>query len=102
VPLKVGEDAAGRALVPLHVRPRARRARIGGLQGGSLKLLVKSPPHGGRANAEVVVLLAELLGIAKGRVVLVRGFKSRDKLAAVEGLTPEEVVSRLAGRVEDD
>ena len=101
VPLKVGEDAAGRALVPLHVHPRSRRAGPAGLHGGSLKLHLKSPPLDGRANAEAVQLLAELLGIPRNRVELVRGLASRDKLAAVSGLTAEEVGALLAAHLEE-
>jgi len=100
-PLKIGEDAAGRALVPLHVHPRSRRAGPTGLHGGSLKLHLKNPPTGGRANAEAVQLLAELLGIPRNRVELVRGFRSRDKLVAVAGLSAEEVGKILAARLDE-
>ncbi len=101
MPLEIGEDASGRALVPLHVQPRARRPGPAGLHGGVLKLRLKSPPEGGRANAEAVGLLAELLGIPRNRVELVRGFTSRDKLAAVSGLTAEEVERLLTAHLEE-
>lgn len=101
MPLEIGEDASGRALVPLHVQPRARRPGPAGLHGGALKLRLKSPPADGRANAEAVGLLAELLGIPRSRVELVRGFTSRDKLAAVSGLTAEEVERLLTAHLEE-
>lgn len=101
MPLRIGEDSTGRALIPLHVRPRARRAGVAGLHGGSLKLLLKNPPRDGRANAEVVELLARLLGIPRNRVELVRGFRSREKLAAVTGLTVEEAGARLDKHLQD-
>ena len=101
MPLEVGEDASGRALVPLHVQPRARRAGPAGLHGGALKLRLKSPPVDGRANAEAVGLLAELLGVPRNRVELVRGFTGRDKLAAVSGLTAGEVERLLAAQLEE-
>jgi len=55
----------------------------------------------GRANAEAVELLAGLLGIPRNRVELVRGFTSRDKLAAVAGLTAGEVERLLAAHLEE-
>jgi uncharacterized protein YggU (UPF0235/DUF167 family) len=36
-------------------------------------------PEGGRANAEVQKLLAKSLGVAKTRLVLIRGGTGRDK-----------------------
>jgi uncharacterized protein (TIGR00251 family) len=100
VPLDVGEDASGRALVPLHVQPRSRRPGPAGLHGGALKLRLKSPPTDGRANAEAVELLAGLLGVPRNRVELVRGFTGRDKLAAVAGLSAEAVVRLLTEHLE--
>jgi uncharacterized protein (TIGR00251 family) len=97
VPLDVGEDASGRALVPLHVQPRARRPGPAGLHGGALKLRLKSPPEDGRANAEAV----GLLGIPRNRVELVRGFTGRDKIAAVTGLTAGEVERLLAAHLKE-
>jgi uncharacterized protein (TIGR00251 family) len=100
-PLEIGEDAAGRALVPLHVHPRSRRPGPAGLHGRALKLHLKSPPLDGRANAEAVGLLAEILGIPRNRIELVRGLTSRDKLAAVSGLSAEEVGKILAARLDE-
>jgi uncharacterized protein YggU (UPF0235/DUF167 family) len=47
---------------------------------------VTEPPVDGRANAALVKLIAKRAGVAKGRVSLVRGERSRDKLLRVEGL----------------
>lgn len=101
MPLEIRNDGSGRVLVPLHLHPGARRAGPAGLHGGALKILVKSPPRGGRANAELLELLAGLLGVAKGSVELVRGHKSRDKLAAVSGLSVERVAALLAPHVKE-
>jgi uncharacterized protein YggU (UPF0235/DUF167 family) len=40
---------------------------------------VHEPPEEGRATAAVAEALAHALGVAKGRLVLVRGAASRDK-----------------------
>jgi uncharacterized protein (TIGR00251 family) len=62
-----------------------------GYREGVLQLRVTAPPDKGRANAAVVSVLAQALGVAKSRVRIVRGQTSRDKLVTVESLSPEEV-----------
>lgn len=47
---------------------------------------VTAPPIDGRANAALVKLIAKRAGVPKGRVSIVRGERSRDKLVRVEGI----------------
>lgn len=63
----------------VRVTPRASRARIENTPDG-LRIYVTVPPEDGKANAAVRKLLARHLGVAPGRLDLVRGAKSRDKL----------------------
>lgn len=62
-----------------------------GYREGVLQLRVTAPPDKGRANAAVVSMLAQALGVAKSRVRIVRGQTSRNKVVTVEYLSPEEV-----------
>ena len=62
-----------------------------GYREGVLQLRVTAPPDKGRANAAVVSMLAQALGVAKSRVRIVRGQTSRNKVVTVESLSPEEV-----------
>jgi uncharacterized protein YggU (UPF0235/DUF167 family) len=52
---------------------------------------VTEPPLEGRANAALVKLIARRAGVAKGRVSIVRGARSRDKLVRVEGIGEAEL-----------
>jgi uncharacterized protein YggU (UPF0235/DUF167 family) len=52
---------------------------------------VTAPPLEGRANAALVRLIARRAGVAKGRISLVRGGRSRDKLIRVEGMGEAEL-----------
>ena len=77
------------------MQPRASRNEIAGYRGDALRVRVTVPPEGGRANAAVIGILAEALGVAKSRVSIVRGLASREKLVAIESLSQEEVQRRL-------
>jgi uncharacterized protein YggU (UPF0235/DUF167 family) len=52
---------------------------------------VTEPPLEGRANAVLVKLIAKRARVAKGRVSIVRGARSRDKLVRVEGMGEAEL-----------
>ncbi|MDP6226655.1 MAG: DUF167 domain-containing protein [Dehalococcoidia bacterium] len=82
--------------VKVRVQPKAAGNQVVGYRDDTLPLRVTAPPEAGQANAAVISLLAQTLGIAKSRVRIVRGHASRDKLVVVESLTPEEVQQRLS------
>lgn len=60
------------------------------------KVRVAAPPEGGRANAAVVRLLAETLGISPARVRLVGGHAARNKIVELDGLTRTAAETALA------
>lgn len=53
-------------------------------EGEILKVKVKSPPEGGRANKEVVEVLAKFYGVKKRCVSIKKGFRSREKIVEIE------------------
>lgn len=78
-------------LLNLRVSPGARRTSIGGPYGeGALKLRAAAPPADGKANAETERFLAELLGIPRSDVAVIRGTSSRDKVVLARGLEQAE------------
>ena len=62
-----------------------------------LKVRVRARPVEGQANEALVRLLASALGVAKSAVSLQRGGQSRTKILAIEGLSEDDVKSRLTG-----
>ena len=52
---------------------------------------VTAPPVDGRANAALCSLVAELAGVPRSCVQVVRGAKARDKVVRVEGIGPAEL-----------
>jgi uncharacterized protein len=75
----------------VRLQPRAGRDEVAGERSGAALVRVTEPPLEGRANAALVSLIAKRAGVAKGRVSIVRGARSRDKLVRVEGMREAEL-----------
>jgi hypothetical protein len=85
------------ARLAVRVRPGARRPGLRGrLADGTWQVAVSAPPEGGRANAALVEVLAEALGVRTRQVTVARGATSRAKQVEIEGLAADEVERRLA------
>lgn len=70
----------GRAVaIAVRAQPGSRRAGVLGTRNAALRLGVSAPPEDGRANADLVRLLASLFDLPRSAVSLVAGERSRDK-----------------------
>lgn len=65
--------------IAVRVTPKASREKIEP-DGPGFRVHVTVPPEDGKANEAVRALLAKHLGVAKTRLDLIRGAKSRDKV----------------------
>lgn len=90
----IAETADGVAFL-VHVQPRASRMEICGIQGGELKVRITSPPVDDAANRQLEEFIAKTLGIAKSKVIVTSGAKSRHKKLLIHGETAKTVVSGL-------
>ena len=61
-----------------------------------MRLRVTSPPENGKANAAVIALLADTLGVSKSKIRITRGHTSRDKVIEVEDLEAAGLEQKLA------
>jgi uncharacterized protein len=82
----VAAGGRGPLRITVRVQPRAGRNEIAGERDGALLVRVTAPPVEGKANAAVRKLLAKRLGVAPGRISVVRGASSRDKVIEIEGV----------------
>lgn len=80
----------------VRVQPRASRAAFVGLHEASVKVALTAPPVDGAANAALIELVAEVLGVPKRRVQIVRGDKSRQKVVRVAEMTSTVARAALA------
>lgn len=72
-------------LLTVRVQPRASRVGIVGMQGAAIKLALAAPPVEGAANRALCQWLAAEFRVAKGRVQVVAGERSRDKRVCIQG-----------------
>jgi uncharacterized protein (TIGR00251 family) len=91
----VGEHTRARVRLRLRVAPGARRSRVVGRHGDAWKLQVRAAPERGRANDEVVALLADVLGLTRSDVRVVTGLTGRDKVVELAGVAPDDAERRL-------
>jgi uncharacterized protein (TIGR00251 family) len=80
----------------LRVSPGANRPGIVGRHGAGWKVRVAAAPEDGKANAAVVRLLAETVGVPARDVAIIAGHASRDKTVELTGIDEREAERRLA------
>ena len=88
-------ETGGGLRLRLRVKPGGRQQRLIGAYGGALKLEVSAAPEKGRANAAVIRLLSEALGIRRNQVALVAGTSSQDKIAVLTECSVEAITAKL-------
>lgn len=79
----------------LRVSPGARSAGAISRYGDGWKVRVASPPEGGRANEELLRLLAERLDVPRTNLTLVSGRSGKDKIVELMGIDEVEAARRL-------
>lgn len=91
------KSVAGGIRLRLRVAPKAARARIMGEHAGALKVAVTEAPERGKANAAVIELLAQELGVPKKNISIVSGETAQDKVVEIAGVDAAALLQILAG-----
>ena len=79
----------------VRVSPGSSRSKVSGLHGGGIKVAVRAPPQKGRANEEVIEVLAEFFGVPERNVSVVSGHTSKTKRVRLIGLTAQQIEAAL-------
>src|ERR1700722_152469 len=93
--ITIADHAEGLVLA-VRAQPGARRNGVQGEQNGALKIAVTAPPEDGRANAALVEVLHDALGVKRSQIELVNGQTSREKKFLIRGVKKAELVQRVA------
>ena len=91
-------ERPGGVRLAVRVQARARASAVEGVHGGALKVRVAAPPVDGAANAALVGLLAEALGVRPQAVRIVSGGAARTKVIDIDGVEPAHVRRLVAPR----
>jgi uncharacterized protein (TIGR00251 family) len=85
------ETAEG-VIVNVRAQPRSSRAGIDGLFGAdALKVRIRSAPVDGKANKELIEVLADAFGLPKSAVVFKGGETSKTKRLLLRGITAAQM-----------
>jgi uncharacterized protein len=79
------------ATLAVRAQPGAKKNAILGEQAGALKVSVTAPPEDGRANAAIVEVLKDWLGVKRSQVELLSGKSNRNKVILIRGITVERL-----------
>ncbi len=88
-------DTPDGCTLAVRVHPGARRNAITGEHDGALKISLTTPPSDGRANAALIVFLADLLNIPRANITLLTGASSRSKTLLLKSLTSAQLHTTL-------
>ncbi len=67
----------------VKVKPNSKNHSIKEETDGSLTIQLKSPPVDGKANEELIKILAEKFGVSKSKIKIKSGSSSRHKLIEI-------------------
>ncbi|MBW4596281.1 MAG: DUF167 domain-containing protein [Brasilonema angustatum HA4187-MV1] len=68
----------------VKVKPNSKIQKIEEEADGTLKVHLKSPPVDGKANEELIKLLAEKFDVSKSHIKIKSGLSSRQKLIEID------------------
>lgn len=73
--------------IQVRVKPNSRVAALDEQEDGTWLARIKSPPVDGKANAELIALIAQRFGLRKAQVSISSGAGGRIKLVEIDAAT---------------
>lgn len=70
--------------ITVTVKPNSKQQKIEDLEDGSLKVYLKSSPINGKANLELIQVLADRYKVPKSHVQIKLGLASRQKVVEID------------------
>ena len=82
-------------VIDVRVIPRVSRSGVAGTRGGALLVRLTAPPVEGAANAELIAVVSDALGVPRRAVAIIAGERSRLKRVRVNGVTADSAKAIL-------
>ena len=77
--------------IAVKVVPGSSRSKIAGIWDMALRINVAAPPEAGKANKEVVRLLATTFGVRRGDVAITHGQTQPLKRVRIDGIPTDRI-----------
>ncbi|MBN2015285.1 YggU family protein [Candidatus Dojkabacteria bacterium] len=81
-------------IIKIKVTPSSSCNKIVGWQENTLKIKIRAPAQKGKANKELINFLSKELDIHKSNIRIMRGYKDKNKLLAVDSDKPLKLPAR--------
>lgn len=84
-------------LIECSIIPKSREEKIVGIVADTLKVKLTAPPTDGKANKQLLGLLAKAFGLRAADIEIVRGSSSRHKTISVttDAKLPDYLVEQI-------
>ncbi len=86
-----------KTLISVRVHAGAPRNEVTACQEGVWHIKVAAPPIKGKANAELLEFLSDILGVSKSSLAVLRGQTNPRKIVRISGLSQDQVFKKLSG-----
>jgi hypothetical protein len=86
MPKRSAATAKGSFVIKVRVKPRARVSELVRESAGTWTARIQSPPVDGKANVELIGLVAKHFGCSKSAVTIKSGASGRLKLVQIVGV----------------
>ncbi len=90
--LRIGADSL---TIEVTVRPGSARSGIVDVRPDGLVVAVHSPPTEGRANEELIAIIAKALSIPRSAITLLQGRRGRRKILRIVSANPTALAARI-------
>ncbi len=80
--------------IQVKVKPNSKEQKVQKSSDGSLIVRLKSPPVDGKANKELIELLAKKFKVSKSKIKIKSGLSAKNKLIEIDSVisvNPEEI-----------
>lgn len=82
--------------INVKLKPKASKRAVKVRGPKDMEVSVTASPIDNRANDQLTEYIADILGVAKSSVSIIKGGHSRNKVVSIEGLGEEDVFERMA------
>lgn len=89
------KEKKGSVVLKVKIIPKSSSNCVAGIYGDSLKIKIKAPPEGGKANKECCNFLSKILKVPKKYVNIVSGYKSNVKYIFIENMSIRNFKERV-------